>query len=91
MQMAVEAVKLKLGTHCGTLASDMILHLKDGSGKLVAILAESHRKLGFFSPEDGWVLLFQRLCTSTQNAHWSFASGVLKVLSCAVQVGAACH
>jgi tubulin-folding cofactor B len=63
MQMTVEAVKLKLGTHCGTLASDMILHLKDGSGKLVAILAESHRKLGFFSPEDGWVLLFQRLCT----------------------------
>lgn len=59
--MTVEAVKFKLSSHCGTLASDMILHLKDGSGQLVAILTEPHRKLGFFSPEDGWVPLFQSL------------------------------
>lgn len=54
MQMTVEAVKIKLSTHCGTTTSDMILQLKDSSGKLVAILTEPHRKLGFFSPEDGY-------------------------------------
>lgn len=55
MQMSVEAVKIKLGSHCGTAASDMILQLKDSSGRLVAVLSEPHRKLGFYSPEDGWV------------------------------------
>ena len=52
--MTVEAVKIKLSTHCGTTASDMILQLKDSTGRLVAVLAEQHRKLGFFSPEDGY-------------------------------------
>ncbi|CAL8462895.1 g2429 [Coccomyxa elongata] len=56
LHMTVEAVKIKLSTHCGTTTSDMILQMKDSSGKLVAVLTEPHRKLGFFSPEDGWVL-----------------------------------
>lgn len=51
--MTVEAVKLKLSSHCGTSASDMVLQLKTGAGDLVATLTEPSRKLGFFSPQDG--------------------------------------
>ena len=53
LQMTVEAAKIKLSSHCGTPASDMVLQLKDGAGALVATLLESQRKLGFFSPQDG--------------------------------------
>jgi len=53
MQMSVEDVKIKLGSHCGTAASDMIMQLRDSSGRLVAALNELKRKLGFYSPEDG--------------------------------------
>jgi tubulin-folding cofactor B len=51
--MTIEAVKIKLGSHCGTAASDMVLQLKDGTGALVAALSDPQRKLGFFSPQDG--------------------------------------
>ena len=53
MQMTVDAVKYKLSTHCGTPATDMLLQLRDNSGSLIAILADSYRKLGFYSPRDG--------------------------------------
>ena len=51
--MTIEAVKVKLSSHCGTPGGDMLLQLRDNNGTLVAILADAHRKLGFYSPRDG--------------------------------------
>ena len=51
--MTIDAVKMKLSSHCGTPGPDMLLQLRDNNGTLVAILADAHRKLGFYSPRDG--------------------------------------
>ncbi len=53
LQMTVEAMKIKLSSHCGTAPSDMVLQLKTGTGTIVAALSDPHRKLGFYSPQDG--------------------------------------
>lgn len=97
MQMTVEAVKIKLGTHCGTTTSDMVLHLKDSSGKLVAVLTEQHRKLGFFSPQDGYenaptLVIYRQRCLTIQLTFRSQYRTTCKhssTLVPAVQVGAA--
>ena len=54
--MTIDAVKMKLSSHCGTPGSDMLLQLRDNNGMLIAILADAHRKLGFYSPRDGYVI-----------------------------------
>lgn len=51
--MTVEAVKMKLSTHCGTLAADMRLQLRMPGGAPAALLSEGHRMLGYYSPQDG--------------------------------------
>ncbi len=51
--MTIDAVMIKLSSHCGTPGGDMLLQLRDHNGKLVAILTDAHRKLGFYSPRDG--------------------------------------
>jgi len=53
LQLTVEAVKLKLQTHCGTSPSSMVLEMKDHRGEKLATLAPDSRKLGYFSPLDG--------------------------------------
>eukprot|EP00887_Chlorella_sp_A99_P007607 scaffold20.g7607.t1 len=54
--MTVGAVKSKLCFHCGTPPSAMRLQLKDAGGAPQAALDDEARKLGFYSPADGWVL-----------------------------------
>ncbi len=97
--MTTEAIKFKLASHCGTLASEMILHLKDSSGKLVAVLAEPHRKLGYYSPEDGCALHLKQParcrsmhvgCSHVLQQFCQTLAG--RVLTCSpVQLGVACH
>lgn len=57
LQMTIDAVMTKLSSHCGTPGGDMLLQLRDNNGKLVAILTDPHRMLGFYSPRDGYVSL----------------------------------
>lgn len=56
LHMTVEAVKVKLSFHCGTNPSAMVLSLLDESGTMLYTLWEDHRKLGYYSPRDGYVL-----------------------------------
>jgi tubulin-folding cofactor B len=56
VQMTVEALKVKLSFHCGTSPNSMMLTLGDESGQVVASLNEDSRKLGFYSPVDGFVI-----------------------------------
>jgi tubulin-folding cofactor B len=55
-QMTIDSVKRKLCFHTGTSPSAMELHLRDDRGAPVAALADGARKLGFYSPRDGWAL-----------------------------------
>lgn len=54
--MSVEAVKVKLSFHCGTSPSAMVLSLLDENGTMLYTLWEDHRKLGYYSPRDGYAL-----------------------------------
>lgn len=54
--MSIETVKVKLSFHTGTNASAMLLHLLDDSGNVIAMLNEDHRKLGFYSPHNGYTI-----------------------------------
>lgn len=51
-QITVEALKIKLTSHCGTTANSMELQLKDESGRVLATLDDG-RMLGYYSPKDG--------------------------------------
>jgi hypothetical protein len=53
--MSIESLKHKLHTHCGSSVNSMVLQLKDETGQLVAVLNDDCRKLGFYSPRNGWV------------------------------------
>jgi len=54
--MTIERVKERLMSHTGTSPSAMVLQLKDNAGRVVAALDDPSKKLGYFSPEDGWVI-----------------------------------
>lgn len=55
--MTIAAVKSKLCFHCGTSPSAMILQLKDeGNSRVIASLSDDSRKLGYYSPIDGYIL-----------------------------------
>lgn len=51
--MTVGAVRTKLNTHTGTSPETMVLQLKDENGRLVAVLDDQARMLGFYSPRNG--------------------------------------
>jgi tubulin-folding cofactor B len=51
--MTVDAVKAKVNSMTGTSVLSMTLHLQDESGRLVDVLQEGGRKLGYYSPRDG--------------------------------------
>jgi hypothetical protein len=53
VQMTVDAVKAKVNSMTGTSVLSMTLHLQDESGRLVDVLQEGGRKLGYYSPRDG--------------------------------------
>lgn len=52
-QMTVDAVKQRINSMTGTSLHTMVLHLKDSSGRLAAVLEDSSRKLGYYSPDNG--------------------------------------
>jgi len=52
----IERVKERLQSHCGTSPSMMQLQLKDYSGKVVYEMNDDSKKLGYYSPEDGWII-----------------------------------
>lgn len=52
--MLISSLKHKLISHTGTNPSAMILQLFDEVGNLVASGMEDGKKLGFYSPADGW-------------------------------------
>jgi hypothetical protein len=53
LQMTVDAVKAKVNSMTGTSVLSMTLHLQDESGRLVDVLQEGSKKLGYYSPRDG--------------------------------------
>lgn len=54
--MSVDAVKTRINSMTGTSLHTMVLHLKDSSGRLVGVLEDGAKKLGYYGPENGWVL-----------------------------------
>lgn len=52
-QMTAAAIKAKVHSHTGTSPDSMVLQLNDESGRLVAVLDDNSRKLGFYSPRNG--------------------------------------
>jgi len=69
--MTVLRVKEKLQTHVGSSVSSMRLQLRDGGGALRAALDDDARKLGFYSPADGWSLHVQDTdACSASAAGW---------------------
>lgn len=53
--MTIDAVKQKINNMTGTSVLNMMLHLKDESGRPVAVLSDDNKKLGYYSPCDGYV------------------------------------
>lgn len=56
MQLSIEGLKAKLAFHCGTQPSAMRLQLKDAKGSMLACMDDDSKKLGYYSPENGFVL-----------------------------------
>lgn len=56
MHMTIERVKAKLQTHVGTGAGSMKLYLLDEDEKVVACMDDDEKKLGFYSPQPGFVI-----------------------------------
>lgn len=74
--MTVESVKRKMCFHCGTPPSAQALQLKDERGRLLAALDDDTRKLGFYSPRDGFTLhIIDTDPTSLSGACWGRGDG----------------
>ncbi|KAL9274002.1 Tubulin-folding cofactor B-like protein [Drosera capensis] len=56
LQSTVESVKEKLWKKCGTSVDSMSLELYDDTGKKTAELGDNSRRLGFYSPHEGYRL-----------------------------------
>jgi len=54
--MTVMRVKERVQSNCGTSPSAMTLQLKDWHNQLVCTMDDDNKMLGYYSPEDGWVL-----------------------------------
>jgi tubulin-folding cofactor B len=54
--MSILSVKEKAHSHFGTAVADMRLVLKDWDGNPICDMDDNEKKLGFYTPEDGWVL-----------------------------------
>jgi hypothetical protein len=86
-QMTVDTAKFKLSSHCGTPAGDMVLQLKNGAGALVATLLEGQRKLGYFSPQDGYMRTLHAACIPCHGL-----SGKMRNTACPQHLcSSACH
>lgn len=76
LYMTIDKVKNKLQSHCGSNASAMQLQLKDYNGNLIANMADDSRMLGYYSPQDGFVLHIIDL-----DPHSASANGWLEDVS----------
>ena len=56
LHMTVGGLKDKMMTHCGTSPQFMRLQLRDWDNNPVCEMAEEHRPLGYYSPQDGYVV-----------------------------------
>jgi len=56
LHMTIDSVKSKLSFHCGTPPSAMVLELKNEQGRLLCTMSDDSKKLGFFSPQDGYII-----------------------------------
>ncbi|KAJ9516910.1 hypothetical protein QJQ45_027299 [Haematococcus lacustris] len=56
MHMTIESLKVKLSFHVGTNPSAMLLQLLNEAGNIVASCLDDSRKLGYYSPHDGYSL-----------------------------------
>ena len=54
--MLIGQVKDKVSSHTGTPVTSMKLQLKNSSGRTIAVLEDESRKLGYYSPEDGYTI-----------------------------------
>merc|ERR1711959_399490 len=52
--MTIQDVCDKLRRHCGTGVENMMLQLFNNAGQMVCQLDDMNRKLGYYSPEDGY-------------------------------------
>ena len=69
--MSIDSVKSNLCFHCGTPPSAQQLQLKDERGRLLACLDDDSRKLGFYSPRDGYTLhIIDTDPTSLSGGRW---------------------
>lgn len=68
VQATVSAVKSKLAFHCGTTPSAMVLQIRDPKGTPLARLDDDAKKLGFYSPENGFVLHITDLDPTSASA-----------------------
>ena len=76
LQMTVLYVKEKLQSHVGSSIGAMRLQLKDERGTPVAALDDDSRKLGYYSPRDGFTLHVIDV-----DAHSASAGGWLEDVS----------
>ena len=74
--MTVLHVKEKLQSHVGSSVGAMRLQLKDERGTPVAVLDDDSRKLGYYSPRDGFTLHVIDV-----DAHSASAGGWLEDVS----------
>ena len=56
LQATISALKSKLAFHCGSSPSAMQLQLKDPQGAPVCTMSDDSKKLGFYSPQNGFIL-----------------------------------
>lgn len=82
-QMSVESVKEKLWKKCGTSVNSMHLELYDDSNSKISDLSNNSTPLGFYSPLDGSVSIFNIILHSplihsfiiSNHGFCGFASG----------------
>uniref|UniRef100_A0A7S0RMZ6 CAP-Gly domain-containing protein n=1 Tax=Chlamydomonas leiostraca TaxID=1034604 RepID=A0A7S0RMZ6_9CHLO len=56
MHMSIEQLKVKLSFHVGTNPSAQVLQLLDDKGSVLCPFLEDGRKLGYYSPHDGYTI-----------------------------------
>lgn len=56
LHLSIDSVKSKLCFHCGTPPSAMLLELRNDHNVLVAQLTDPQRMLGYYSPQDGFII-----------------------------------
>ena len=80
--LLISEMKWKVQTHFGSESTLMMLQLKTADGTLVHDNLDDDRKLGFYSPQDGWILHAVDLDPNAKNnvRGWTDTSLVEKYM-----------